>query len=95
MGSIVAKPATSNLRGSKDDGPLEKVSISTNDARVLDLYYRIHVEPIPLFPYTNIDHLREFLNYSPEGVRALRELNLSEFVDNSFIRRVEKEGLTQ
>jgi ABC-type nitrate/sulfonate/bicarbonate transport system substrate-binding protein len=61
------------------------------DPWVLDLYYRTYIEPIPVFPYTNADELREFISYMPDGSRTLQNLNLTEFVDNSFLRRVEQE----
>jgi NitT/TauT family transport system substrate-binding protein len=66
--------------------------LQTDDPRVLDLYYKNYVQPIPLFPYTNIEELREFISYMPDGNRTLQNLNLSEFVDNSFLSRIEKEG---
>jgi len=60
---------------------------------VLDLYYKTYIEPIPVFPYTNTDDLREFISYMPDGSKTLQNLNLSEFVDNNFLRRVEQEGV--
>ena len=66
--------------------------LQTNDPQVLDLYYRNYVQAIPLFPYTNIEELREFISYMPDGSRTLQNLNLSELVDNSFLSRIEKEG---
>ena len=64
----------------------------TNDSQALDLYYRNYAQSIPLFPYTNLEELREFISYMPDGSRTLQNLNLSEFVDNSFLSRIEKEG---
>lgn len=66
--------------------------LQTDDPRVMDLYYRNYVLPIPIFPYTNVEELREFISYMPDGNRTLQNLNLSEFVDNSFLSRIEKEG---
>ena len=63
-----------------------------DDPWVLDLYYRTYVGPMPIFPYTNVDELREFISYIPDGNRTLQNLNLAEFVDSSFLRRVEQEG---
>jgi len=60
---------------------------------VLDLYYKTYIEPVPVFPYTNVDDLREFISYMPDGSRVLQNLNLSEFADSSFLKRVEQEGI--
>ena len=66
--------------------------LRVDDPWVLDLYYRTYVGPMPIFPYTNVDELREFISYMPDGNRTLQNLNLAEFVDSSFLRRVEQEG---
>jgi hypothetical protein len=57
--------------------------------------YRKNVEPIPLYPYTNTDDLRIFLSYLTEANPTLQSLTLSEFVDNSFLKRVEQEAGSQ
>jgi hypothetical protein len=54
--------------------------------------YRRNVETVPVYPYTNIDDLRVFLSYLAEANPTLRNLKLTEFVDNSFLKRIEQEG---
>lgn len=66
-----------------------------DDASVLELNYRLYVDPLPLFPYTNIEDLRANLADLAESNPKLRDLSLSEFVDNSFIQRVQTEGVTR
>ena len=60
---------------------------------MLDLYYKTYIEPVPVFPYTSVDDLREFVSYMPDGNKTLQNLNLSDFVDTSFLKRVEQEGV--
>lgn len=69
--------------------------LRTDDASVLELNYRLYVDPLPLFPYTNIEDLRANLADLAESNPKLRDLSLSEFVDNSFIQRVQTEGVTR
>jgi ABC-type nitrate/sulfonate/bicarbonate transport system substrate-binding protein len=59
------------------------------DPAVLDLNYRMYVEPLAPFPYTNVEDLRRNLTDLAEANPRLMDLNLSSFVDNSFIQRVE------
>ncbi len=66
--------------------------LRTDEPAVLDLNYRLYVEPQPLFPYTNMEDLRSNLWDLGENNPKLRELNLSELVDNSFVQRVEAES---
>src|SRR4030095_10207353 len=61
----------------------------------MDHLYKKNGEPIPLYPYTNTDDLRIFLSYLTEANPTLRSLKLSEFVDNSFLKRVEQEAGSQ
>jgi hypothetical protein len=49
------------------------------------------VAALPLYPYTNSDDLRIFLSYLMDANPTLRGLKLTEFVDNSFLTRVEQE----
>ena len=63
-----------------------------DDPFVLDLYYGFYIQPIPLIPYTQVDELREFVSYLPDGAQVLRTLKFAEFVDRSFLQAVEKEG---
>lgn len=65
------------------------------DPSFMDDLYRRNVEPIPLYPYTNTEDLRIFLSYLAEANPTLRSLKLSEFVDNSFLKRVEQEAGNQ
>jgi ABC-type nitrate/sulfonate/bicarbonate transport system substrate-binding protein len=62
------------------------------DSTFMDHLYRKNVEAIPLYPYTNVDDLRIFLSYLTESNPTLRNLKLAEFVDNSYLKRVEQEG---
>ncbi len=73
-------------------GVLQVVSrrLRTDDPAVLDLNYRMYIDPLSLFPYTNLEDLRKNLTDLAEGNPRLRDLNLATFVDNSFIERVEK-----
>lgn len=67
-----------------------KRRLRTQDQAVLDLNYRMYVEPISPFPYTKIDDLRANLTDLAESNPRMRNLNLTAFVDNSFIQRVEQ-----
>ncbi|HKA32797.1 MAG TPA: ABC transporter substrate-binding protein [Candidatus Binatia bacterium] len=66
--------------------------LRTDDPAILDLNYRLYVDSQVLFPHTNIDDLRSNLWDLGENNPKLRELNLSELVDNSFVQRVEAES---
>jgi NitT/TauT family transport system substrate-binding protein len=66
--------------------------LPSSDPAFMDQLYRKNVAPIPLYPYTNTDDLRIFLSYLTEANPTLKKLNLAEFVDNSFLKRVEQEG---
>jgi len=61
------------------------------DASFMDHLYRKNVESMPLYPYTNIEDLRIFLSYLTEANPTLRSLKLAEFVDNSYLKRIEQE----
>ncbi len=67
--------------------------LRTDDPLVLELNYRLYVEPVSVFPYTNVDDLRMNLLDLSENNPRVRDLNFSEFVDNSFIQRVQQEGV--
>ena len=69
--------------------------LPSQDPSFVDYLYRNNVEPIPLYPYTNTEDLRIFLSYLTEANPTLRSLKLSEFVDNSFLKRVEQEAGSQ
>lgn len=62
------------------------------DSAFMDHLYRKNVEAMPLYPYTNIDDLRIFLSYLSDANPTLRNLKLAEFVDNSYLKRLEQEG---
>lgn len=66
-------------------------NLRADDPSVLDLNYRLYVGPLPLFPYTNMEDLRSNIADLAEGNPKLRELNLADLVDNSFVKRVEAE----
>jgi ABC-type nitrate/sulfonate/bicarbonate transport system substrate-binding protein len=61
------------------------------DASFMDHLYRKNVESMPLYPYTNIEDLRIFLSYLSDANPTLRNLKLTEFVDNSYLKRVEQD----
>jgi ABC-type nitrate/sulfonate/bicarbonate transport system substrate-binding protein len=65
--------------------------LPSSEPSFMDHLYRKNVEPIPLYPYTNIEDLRIFLSYLTEANPTLRSLKLTEFIDNSFLKRVEQE----
>jgi ABC-type nitrate/sulfonate/bicarbonate transport system substrate-binding protein len=65
------------------------------DPSFMDHLYRRNVASIPVYPYTNPEDLRVFLSYLTEANPTLRSLNLSEFVDNSYLKRVEHEAGSQ
>lgn len=64
--------------------------LRTDDPAVLDLNYRMYVEPLTSFPYTKIDDMRANLADLAESNPSIRNLNLAAFIDNSFVQRVEK-----
>jgi len=66
--------------------------LPSSDPAFMDHLYRRNVEPVPVYPYTNIDDLRVFLSYLSEANPTLRNLKLADFVDNSFLKRIEQEG---
>lgn len=70
-------------------------NLRTEESSVLEFNYRTYVQPLALFPYTSTDDLRMNLLDLAEGSPRLRDLNISEFVDNSFIQRVEREMAAQ
>jgi ABC-type nitrate/sulfonate/bicarbonate transport system substrate-binding protein len=65
--------------------------LPSSDPAFMDHLYRRNVEAVPVYPYTKIDDLRVFLSYLAEANATLRKLNLTEFVDNSFLTRIEQE----
>ena len=69
--------------------------LRTQDTSTLELNYKLYIDPMPLFPYTNIDDLQANLAGLAESNPKLRDLNFGEFVDNSFVRRVQQEGIAQ
>jgi ABC-type nitrate/sulfonate/bicarbonate transport system substrate-binding protein len=75
--------------------PIYGRHLRTQDISVLELNYKLYVDPMPLFPYTNVDDLRANLVGLADNNPKLRDLNLAEFVDNSFVRRVQQEGVAQ
>jgi NitT/TauT family transport system substrate-binding protein len=64
--------------------------LRTDDPKVLDLNYRIYVEPLDPYPYTKLEDLRLNLTDLAESNPRIKDVNLATFVDNSFIQRVEK-----
>jgi hypothetical protein len=64
--------------------------LRTDDPAVLDLNYRMYVEPLSPFPDTDLDDLKTNLAQLAENNARLRDLNLANFVDNSFIQRLQR-----
>lgn len=64
--------------------------LRTDDPAVLDLNYRIYVEPLAPFPYTRLEDLRTNLTDLAESNPRLKDVNLATFVDNSFVQRAEQ-----
>jgi ABC-type nitrate/sulfonate/bicarbonate transport system substrate-binding protein len=65
--------------------------LKTSDAEVLELNYRMYVAPLAVFPLTNVEDLKTNLADFAETNPKLKELKLAQFVDNSFVARVQKE----
>jgi ABC-type nitrate/sulfonate/bicarbonate transport system substrate-binding protein len=68
--------------------------LRTQDPSVLELNYKLYVQPLALFPSTNLEDLQANLSDLAESNPKLRDLSLQELVDNSFVRRVQQEGVT-
>jgi NitT/TauT family transport system substrate-binding protein len=64
--------------------------LRTDDSAVLDLNYRIYVEPLSPYPSTKLDDLRTNLTDLAESNPRLKDVNLATFVDNSFVQRAEQ-----
>jgi ABC-type nitrate/sulfonate/bicarbonate transport system substrate-binding protein len=64
--------------------------LRTDDPAVLDLNYRIYIEPLATYPYTKLTDLRTNLTDLAEGNPRLKDVNLATFVDNSFVQRAEQ-----
>jgi ABC-type nitrate/sulfonate/bicarbonate transport system substrate-binding protein len=64
--------------------------LRTNEPAVLDLNYRMYVEPLSPFPDTDLDDLKTNLADLAEHNARLRDLNLATFVDNSFVQRLQQ-----
>jgi ABC-type nitrate/sulfonate/bicarbonate transport system substrate-binding protein len=67
-----------------------KRRLRTDEPAVLDLNYRMYVEPLSPFPYTKLEDLKRNVADLEESNPHLRDLNLAAFVDNSFIRRLQQ-----
>jgi ABC-type nitrate/sulfonate/bicarbonate transport system substrate-binding protein len=65
--------------------------LKTSDAEVLELNYRMYVAPLAVFPLTNVEDLKTNLADFAETNPKLKELKLAQFVDNSFVARVQQE----
>jgi ABC-type nitrate/sulfonate/bicarbonate transport system substrate-binding protein len=66
--------------------------LPSTDEAFMDHLYRKNVESLPLYPYTNVDDLRIFLSYLTDANPSLRSLKLNDFVDNSYLKRIEQES---
>ena len=65
--------------------------LKTSDAEVLEQNYRMYVAPLAVFPLTNVEDLKTNLADFAETNPKLKELKLAQFVDNSFVARVQQE----
>jgi ABC-type nitrate/sulfonate/bicarbonate transport system substrate-binding protein len=87
--------ARSWLMNRKNRDAAEKIFsryLRTSDPSALSLNYRLYVEPLQLYPYTDIEDLKANLSLMPESNSLLRNVDLSTIVDNSFIRRVQQQA---
>jgi ABC-type nitrate/sulfonate/bicarbonate transport systems, periplasmic components len=78
----------------KNKGAVLRVAsqrLKTSDAEVLELNYRMYVAPLAVFPLTNVEDLKTNLADFAETNPKLKELKLAQFVDNSFVARVQQE----
>ena len=50
----------------------------------------IYIEPLATYPYTKLTDLRTNLTDLAESNPRLKDVNLTTFVDNSFIQRAEQ-----
>ena len=66
--------------------------LPSTDEAFMDHLYRKNVESLPLYPYTKVDDLRIFLSYLTDANPTLRSLKLNDFVDNSYLKRIEQEN---
>jgi ABC-type nitrate/sulfonate/bicarbonate transport system substrate-binding protein len=66
--------------------------LPSSDPSFMDHLYRKNIEPIPVYPYTNTEDLRIFLSYLTDANPTLRSLKLADFVDNSYLKRIEHES---
>jgi len=57
-----------------------------NVGLLFDLYYGFYIQPLPLIPSAQVNELRKFVSYLPDGAQVLRNLKLAEFVDRSFLQ---------
>jgi NitT/TauT family transport system substrate-binding protein len=81
---------TKNLKNK--DGVLRVYSryFRNNDPQILELNYRLYVEPLPLFPLTDLDDLKSNLSDLAESNPRLKSLRVAEFVDNSFVEAMQR-----
>jgi ABC-type nitrate/sulfonate/bicarbonate transport system substrate-binding protein len=78
----------------KNKGAVLRVAsqrLKTSDAEVLEQNYRMYVAPLAVFPLTNVEDLKTNLADFAETNPKLKELKLAQFVDNSFVARVQQE----
>jgi ABC-type nitrate/sulfonate/bicarbonate transport system substrate-binding protein len=64
--------------------------LRNNDPRILELNYRLYVEPLPIYPMTDLADLQANLTDLAESNPKLKKLRIAEFVDNSFIQRLQQ-----
>jgi ABC-type nitrate/sulfonate/bicarbonate transport system substrate-binding protein len=67
----------------------------TSDPAVLNLNYRLYVEPLAPLPYTDVNDLKTNIEDLAQETAILRKFDVARIVDNSFIQQVQKERQLQ
>jgi ABC-type nitrate/sulfonate/bicarbonate transport system substrate-binding protein len=65
--------------------------LRTSDPEVLNLNYRLYIEPHSPLPYTDIEDLKSNLDDIAQENAALRAVDVARLVDNTFIRQVQRD----
>jgi ABC-type nitrate/sulfonate/bicarbonate transport system substrate-binding protein len=65
--------------------------LKTTDPAVLNLNYRLYIEPLAPLPYTEVNDLKSNIEDLAQENALLRKFNVAQMVDNSLIQQVQKE----
>lgn len=65
--------------------------LRTSDAAVLSLNYRLYVETLSPWPYTEVTDMQENIADLAQENPKLRELDAAKLVDNSILKQVQQE----